>query len=282
MSDDNRRRKASRQSGLGIAIGIAIGAALGAALGNIAMGVGLGVAIGVALGLAMDRSRKLALPSVTPAKRLPPISRGSPCPPQFRLRPNSPNSAASSKRIEHAQSMLGVDEAVMMPTGGGEKRAESMSMLAGMYHEMATAPEIADWLADAQRGAARRHAAGRDPRAAAHLHQHDLPHRPISSASRSIARMRSEQLWRELRAKDDWAGFLPAFEGVVAIAREEAELRAKALGLDPYDAMMEQFDPGNRAADITPVFDRLKTFLKDFIPEALDASGRRSAPRAAR
>ena len=34
--------------------------------------------------------------------------------------------------------------------------------------------------------------------------------------------MRSEQLWRELRAKDDWAGFLPALEGVVALAREEA------------------------------------------------------------
>ena len=33
--------------------------------------------------------------------------------------------------------------------------------------------------------------------------------------------------------------------------------------------MMEQFDPGNRAADITPVFDRLKAFLKDFVPEAL-------------
>ena len=45
--------------------------------------------------------------------------------------------------IEHAQAMLGVDEAVMMPAGGGEKRAESMAVLAGMYHEMATAPEIA-------------------------------------------------------------------------------------------------------------------------------------------
>ena len=45
--------------------------------------------------------------------------------------------------IEHAQSMLGVDEAVMMPTGGGEKRAEAMSMLAGMHHEMAAAPYIA-------------------------------------------------------------------------------------------------------------------------------------------
>src|SRR3982750_2962408 len=51
--------------------------------------------------------------------------------------------------IEHAQAMLSVDEAVMMPVGGGKKRAESMSMLAGMYHEMATAPEIGDWLNDA-------------------------------------------------------------------------------------------------------------------------------------
>src|SRR5436190_18515230 len=51
--------------------------------------------------------------------------------------------------LEHAQSMLSVDEAVMMPVGGGEKRAESMVMLAGMYHEMATAPEVGDWLAAA-------------------------------------------------------------------------------------------------------------------------------------
>ena len=63
--------------------------------------------------------------------------------------------------------------------------------------------------------------------------------------------MRSEQLWRDLRAKNDWAGFLPALEGVVALVREEAALRADALGLDPYDALMEQYDPGNRAADIS-------------------------------
>ena len=52
---------------------------------------------------------------------------------------------ALGKRLEaldHAQSMLFVDEAVNMPAGGGEKRAEAMSVLAGMQHEMATAPEI--------------------------------------------------------------------------------------------------------------------------------------------
>ncbi|HHY50988.1 MAG TPA: carboxypeptidase M32 [Alphaproteobacteria bacterium] len=93
------------------------------------------------------------------------------------------------------------------------------------------------------------------------------------------ARVRSEQLWRELRPKGDWAGFLPAFEGVVATAREEAELRADALGLAPYDAMMEQYDPGNRTADIAPVFAQLKAFLRDFVPEALARQERRLAQR---
>ena len=170
--------------------------------------------------------------------------------------------------LEHAQSMLSVDEAVMMPVGGGEKRAESMSMLAGMYHEMATAPEVGDWLADAESEPLddmQRAAIAEQRRVYTNMTclSADFVRRQVA------ARVRSEQLWRELRAKDDWAAFLPAFEGVVAIAREEAQLRAAALGLDPYDAMMEQYDPGNRAADIAPVFDRLKSFLKDFIPAAV-------------
>jgi carboxypeptidase Taq len=180
--------------------------------------------------------------------------------------------------IEHAQSMLGVDEAVMMPRGGGEKRAESMSVLAGMYHEMATAPEIADWLAAASEEPL-------DDMQKAAIREQSRVYTNMTCLSSDfvrrqvVARMRSEQLWRELRAKDDWAGFLPAFEGVVAIAREEAELRARALGLEPYDAMMEQYDPGNRAADIAPVFARLKGFLKDFIPAALAHQDEKRAKR---
>ena len=188
----------------------------------------------------------------------------------------SPNSAFEKlaelgrklEALAHAQSMLGVDEAVMMPTGGGEKRAEAMSVLAGMYHEMATAPEVDDWLS----------AAAEEPldemQQAAIREQRRVYTNMTCLSSDFVrkqvaARVRSEQLWRELRPTGDWAGFLPAFEGVVATAREEAQLRAAALGLSPYDAMMEQYDPGNRAADITPVFARLKTFLKGFVPEAL-------------
>ena len=48
--------------------------------------------------------------------------------------------------LEHALSILGADEATHMAIGGGEKRAEAMANLAGMYHGQATAPHIADWI----------------------------------------------------------------------------------------------------------------------------------------
>ncbi len=170
--------------------------------------------------------------------------------------------------IEHAQSMLGVDEAVMMPVGGGEKRAETMSVLAGMYHEMATAPEVADWLSDAE-------GEPLDDMQTLAIREFRRVHTNMTCLSADFvrkqvnARIRAEQLWRELRPTGDWRGFLPAFEGLVATAREEAQLRAEALGLAPYDALMEQYDPGNRVADVAPVFADLKIFLKDFVPRAI-------------
>ena len=173
--------------------------------------------------------------------------------------------------LEHAQAILGADEATHMAVGGGEARAEAMSALAGMYHRQATAPVIGDWIAAAEGEALNEEqsAAVREFRRQ-YVNMTCLPAEFVERQTR--ARMRSEQLWRDLRGKNDWTGFQPALEGVVALVREEAALRAAALGLDPYDALMEQYDPGNRAADITPVFAELKTFLRDFVPEALGFS----------
>ena len=178
--------------------------------------------------------------------------------------------------LEHALAILGADEATHMAVGGGEKRAEAMSALAGMHHRQATAPEIADWIAAAQNEALNedQQAALREFR----RHYTNLTCLPVEFVERqTTVRMRSEQLWRDLRSKNDWAGFLPALEGVIALVREEAALRSEALGLDPYDALMEQYDPGHRAADIAPILSELKVFLKDFVPEALAVQEERLA-----
>jgi len=178
--------------------------------------------------------------------------------------------------LEHALAILGADEATHMAVGGGTKRAEALSALAGMHHRQATAPEISDWIA-----AAETEALNDDQRLAVREFRRQYTNMtclPTEFVERqTAARLRCEQLWRDLRAKNDWAGFQPALEGIVAIAREEAALRSEALGLAPYDALMEQYDPGNRVADITPVFTDLKAFLRDFVPEALAVQQERLA-----
>jgi carboxypeptidase Taq len=178
--------------------------------------------------------------------------------------------------LEHALAILGADEATHMAVGGGEKRADAMASLAGMLHARATAPEIGDWIE-----AAEDEALNEDQQAALRefrRHYANLTCLPSEFVERQMtARTRSEQLWRDLRAKNDWAGFLPSLENVIALVREEAAMRADRTGLDPYDALMEQYDPGNRAADITPVFAELKSFLKGFVPEALAVQEERLA-----
>lgn len=180
--------------------------------------------------------------------------------------------------LEHALAILGADEATHMAPGGGDKRAEAMATLSGMHHRQATDPRVGDWIEAAKAETLddmQRIAVNELERS--YINMTCLPSEFVERQTRT--RMRCEQLWRTLRPKGDWKTFVPALEGVVALVHEEAALRAEALKLDPYDAMMEQYDPGNRASDITPVFTELKAFLVDFVPEALAVQDERLARR---
>ena len=185
----------------------------------------------------------------------------------------------SLEALEHALAILGTDEATNMAPGGGEKRAETMAALSGMYHSKATDPHVRDWIEaaksetlDTEQTAALRELER------SYINATCLPTEFVER--QTITRMRCEQLWRTARGKGDWAGFAPSLEGVVALVREEAALRAEVLGLSPYDALMEQYDPGNRAGDVTPVFTQLKAFLKNFAPKAIALQEERNAKRA--
>lgn len=178
--------------------------------------------------------------------------------------------------LEHANAILGADEATHMAVGGGEARAEAMSVLSGMYHNMATQPEIGDWLSAAEQQdlPTEQRAAVREFRRQ-YVNLTCLPQDFVERQTR--VRLRSEQLWRELRARNDWAGFLPALEEVLVLTREEASMRAAVLKLDPYDALIEQYDRGTRAGFVAPIFEELKTFLVGFVPHALEVQAKRLA-----
>ena len=52
--------------------------------------------------------------------------------------------------LNEAAAMLHWDASAMMPSGGGAARGEQLATLAGLAHELLTAPEVAEELAAAQ------------------------------------------------------------------------------------------------------------------------------------
>ena len=66
-------------------------------------------------------------------------------------------------------------------------------------------------------------------------------------------------------------GMMPLLAEVVARKREVAAALADRLGLAPYDALLDGFEPGARSARrSTPLFAELRAFLPGFIARALE------------
>lgn len=175
--------------------------------------------------------------------------------------------------LRHAQAMLNWDEAVMMPTGGGRTRAESMATLAAMAHRLITAGETAELI----EAAAAQDELG--PWQRANLREIKTIWRNATALPESlvIARSRAsslcEQAWRTARPAHDWQSIEPLLTEVVELTRQVATCLGEAAGLDPYDALLDQYETGVNQAMIDPIFAELKAFLPDFVEQVIAAQG---------
>ena len=85
-----------------------------------------------------------------------------------------------------------------------------------------------------------------------------------------------EKIWRDARARPPISPRVaPALAEVVSLTREQAAALAPALGLSPYDALMDGYQRGIGAADVAPVFAAYEAFLRDALPRAEE---RQAAP----
>ncbi|MBR0665281.1 carboxypeptidase M32 [Roseomonas hellenica] len=177
--------------------------------------------------------------------------------------------------LGEASAMLHWDAAAVMPPGGGEARGEQLATLAGLGHELLTAPEVAEDLAAAAAEGAWDEA-NLDLMRRAHLRATALPTALVEASAR--ANSACEKIWREAKAAADFARIRPALETVVRLQRETAQALAGATGLTPYDALMDSYQRGVTAADVEPVFAAYEAFLADALPRAEAIQAARPAP----
>jgi carboxypeptidase Taq len=167
----------------------------------------------------------------------------------------------------HLASIVGWDRNAMMPPKGNEARAAAEAELNTLMHRVATDPKLGELiraaeqepLDDFQRANLREIV--REWRAS-----NSLPESLVEA--KTMAGARCEHAWRTQRQSNDWAGFLENFREVVRLSREEAKCLSDASGLSPYDALMDRFEPGVRAADIDRIFGDIRQWLPDLVTRA--------------
>ncbi|NJN51645.1 MAG: carboxypeptidase M32 [Gammaproteobacteria bacterium] len=170
--------------------------------------------------------------------------------------------------LEHAASMLSWDEAVMMPTGGGDARADAMATLAKVRHRLMTSRDT-PLLLDAARAelidawqAANVREIERD-----YQRSQALPERLVAELGR--ATVMCEQAWRKARARNDWQAVAAQLATVTALCREKAERLADLQGVTPYDALLATYQSGTSEAAITSLFAELRRALPPLIERRL-------------
>lgn len=181
--------------------------------------------------------------------------------------------------IGEASGILSWDASAMMPPGGGAARGDQLAVLAGLAHGLVTEAHTADDLAAAEAGMPADDAwRGANLRLMRHAHTRAtaVPGDLVEAQAR--ANSACEKIWREARKHSDFAMVREKLDEVIRLVREQAAALAPALGLSPYDALMDGYQRGVGAADVAPVFDAYAAFLHDALPRAEQLQARRPTP----
>ena len=172
------------------------------------------------------------------------------------------------------------DAATMMPEGGAGQRGTELAVMSRLSHEMLTAPAIPDLLDRAEGDNGLDGAARADLRWMRWQYNHAaaLPGDLVEASSRASSAC--ETLWRKARAENDFSIVRDALSEVLRLTREQASIKAEALGLDRYDALLDSYDPGRRSAEIDKLFNDLESFLPDLLGQVLERQERAPSPLA--
>ena len=171
--------------------------------------------------------------------------------------------------LRDAREILHWDLSTMMPPGGAASRADQLAELSAVRHGILVAPETGELIAKADAGDL---ADGQvaNLREMTHIWRQAtaLPEDLVTALSR--AESACETVWRKARAENDFAAVLPYMMEVLARVRDKAAALSDALGLPLYDALLDEYEPGGRAAEIDAVFADLESFLPGFLAEVLE------------
>ncbi len=170
--------------------------------------------------------------------------------------------------LDVAVDLLSWDQETMMPPGGSVSRAEVAATIAGLLHRALVAPELSDRMA-----------------ALIETDLSQLDRRQIEEAQRRVegavkvpekivteiaaAASRGVSCWQEARRASDFGVFAADLENMIELQRQRAT--ALDIGEEPYDSLLDDYEPGLRATHIVELFEDLRTELPELVSRVAES-----------
>jgi carboxypeptidase Taq len=168
--------------------------------------------------------------------------------------------------LNSCAAVLNWDHQTYMPPKGGSLRGEQMAFLASLAHQKFTDPKVGELLAAVEGSEL-----VRDPESDAAANARELRRAydratklpPSLVAELARATTEAQQVWEQARKKNDYASFRPLLARVVELKRQEAA----AVGFKdhPYNALVDEYEPGTTVAELKALFAGLTAELAPLV-----------------
>lgn len=168
--------------------------------------------------------------------------------------------------------VLAWDERTYMPPQGIALRADQLALLARQNHERLTAPEMGELLSSAAEFGDKDSAEAANVRGIRRLYDRAVKLPPTLVEELARAATLGQQAWQEARRRKQFSLFQPHLEKMVELKRQEAA--AVGFARTPYDALLDEYEPGATTAEIEQTFAALRRELTPLVAAIVDSGVR--------
>jgi carboxypeptidase Taq len=171
--------------------------------------------------------------------------------------------------IQYSMALLSWDQEVYMPSKSADFRAGQLSTLAGIAHEMAVDNDLGNLL---EKLSADTSLTEKESRNIKESHRSYKDQKKYSTAfvvelNKTISE--AYQAWHKARTQNNFSLFAPVLEKLVKLKQKECEI----LGYNehPYDALLDQYEPGAKVSELDVLFTNVKEKLVPFVKRIAEA-----------
>lgn len=159
--------------------------------------------------------------------------------------------------LGHAASVLGWDQQVNMPPGGGEARGQQLATLGKIAQEKFTSDEVGELLEDLKKEYSDAETDdGAMIRVAARGYDKAKRVPPEFVAEQAMVSTKALEAWVEAKGKSDFSIFQPHLEKNVELVKKYISFFPPAD--HPYDVLLDDYEPNMKTADVQTIFNNLR------------------------